>query len=68
VVADTICNGARDYFPRTDEGGDPINALAIGISIRSIAPRRIERTRQEPLKEISQLDLVISEPMPKNSR
>jgi len=23
-----ICNGARDYFPRTDEGGDPINALA----------------------------------------
>jgi bcr-type benzoyl-CoA reductase subunit C len=28
VVADTICNGARDYFPRTDEGGDPINALA----------------------------------------
>ncbi|MGZ6202322.1 MAG: 2-hydroxyacyl-CoA dehydratase subunit D [Thermodesulfobacteriota bacterium] len=28
VVADTICNGARDYFPRTDEGGDPIVALA----------------------------------------
>ena len=28
VVADTICNGARDYFPRTDEGGDPIHALA----------------------------------------
>ena len=28
VVADTICNGARDYFPRTDEGGDPIIALA----------------------------------------
>jgi bcr-type benzoyl-CoA reductase subunit C len=28
VVADTICNGARDYFPRTDEGGDPIRALA----------------------------------------
>jgi len=28
VVADTICNGTRDYFPRTDEGGDPINALA----------------------------------------
>jgi benzoyl-CoA reductase subunit C len=28
VVADTICNGARDYFPRTDVGGDPINALA----------------------------------------
>ncbi len=28
VVADTICNGARDYFPRTDEGRDPINALA----------------------------------------
>ncbi|MEW6374305.1 MAG: 2-hydroxyacyl-CoA dehydratase family protein, partial [Thermodesulfobacteriota bacterium] len=28
VVADTICNGARDYFPRTDEGGDPIDALA----------------------------------------
>ena len=27
VVADTICNGARDYFPRTDVGGDPINAL-----------------------------------------
>jgi bcr-type benzoyl-CoA reductase subunit C len=28
VVADTICNGARDYFPRTDVGGDPIGALA----------------------------------------
>ena len=28
VVADTICNGARDYFPRTDEGRDPISALA----------------------------------------
>ena len=28
VVADTICNGARDYFPRTDEGGDPVHALA----------------------------------------
>jgi benzoyl-CoA reductase subunit C len=28
VVADTICNGARDYFPQTDEGGNPIDALA----------------------------------------
>jgi benzoyl-CoA reductase subunit C len=28
VVADTICNGARDYFPLTDEGRDPIDALA----------------------------------------
>ncbi|MGB9627948.1 MAG: 2-hydroxyacyl-CoA dehydratase subunit D [Thermodesulfobacteriota bacterium] len=28
VVADTICNGARDYFPRTDEGGNPIDQLA----------------------------------------
>jgi bcr-type benzoyl-CoA reductase subunit C len=28
VVADTICNGARDYFPKADGGGDPINALA----------------------------------------
>jgi benzoyl-CoA reductase/2-hydroxyglutaryl-CoA dehydratase subunit BcrC/BadD/HgdB len=28
VVADTICNGARDYFPRTDVGGDPIAALS----------------------------------------
>ncbi|HXX33846.1 MAG TPA: 2-hydroxyacyl-CoA dehydratase family protein [Thermodesulfobacteriota bacterium] len=28
VVADTICNGARDYFPRTDEGEGPIRALA----------------------------------------
>jgi benzoyl-CoA reductase/2-hydroxyglutaryl-CoA dehydratase subunit BcrC/BadD/HgdB len=28
VVADTICNGARDYFPRTDVGRDPIDALA----------------------------------------
>jgi len=28
VVADTICNGARDYFPKTDVGGDPIGALA----------------------------------------
>ena len=28
VVADTLCNGARDYFPKTDVGGDPIDALA----------------------------------------
>jgi bcr-type benzoyl-CoA reductase subunit C len=28
VVADTICNGARDYFPQTDEGGDPVDALS----------------------------------------
>ncbi|HSB04756.1 MAG TPA: 2-hydroxyacyl-CoA dehydratase family protein [Thermodesulfobacteriota bacterium] len=28
VVADTICNGTRDYFPRTDEGGDSIDALS----------------------------------------
>jgi benzoyl-CoA reductase subunit C len=28
VVADTICNGARDYFPKTDVAGDPIAALA----------------------------------------
>lgn len=28
VVADTICNGARDYFPKTDVEGDPIDALA----------------------------------------
>ena len=28
VVADTICNGARDYFPRTEVGGDPIEALS----------------------------------------
>ncbi len=28
VVADTICNGTRDYFPKTDVGGDPIDALA----------------------------------------
>jgi len=28
VVVDTICNGTRDAFPHTDEGGDPIDALA----------------------------------------
>jgi benzoyl-CoA reductase subunit C len=28
VVADTICNGARDYFPKADSGGNPIEALA----------------------------------------
>jgi benzoyl-CoA reductase/2-hydroxyglutaryl-CoA dehydratase subunit BcrC/BadD/HgdB len=28
VVADTICNGARDYLPRTDEGSSPTGALA----------------------------------------
>jgi bcr-type benzoyl-CoA reductase subunit C len=28
VVADTICNGARDYFPHTEVGGDPIDALS----------------------------------------
>jgi len=29
VVADTICNGARDYFPRTEMRGDPMDALAL---------------------------------------
>ena len=28
VVADTTCNGTRDSLPRTEEGGDPIKALA----------------------------------------
>jgi bcr-type benzoyl-CoA reductase subunit C len=28
VVADTLCNGARDSLPKTDVGGDPIDALA----------------------------------------
>jgi len=28
VVADTICNGARDHFPLTDVGRDPIDALS----------------------------------------
>ena len=28
VVVDTICNGTRDYFPLTDVGGDPIEALS----------------------------------------
>jgi benzoyl-CoA reductase/2-hydroxyglutaryl-CoA dehydratase subunit BcrC/BadD/HgdB len=28
VVADTLCNGARDSLPRTDVGGDPLRALA----------------------------------------
>jgi benzoyl-CoA reductase subunit C len=28
VVADAICNGTRDSLPRTDEGGDPIDALS----------------------------------------
>ena len=28
VVADTLCNGARDHFPHTDVGGDPIDALS----------------------------------------
>ena len=27
VVADTLCNGTRDYFPRTDVEGNPIEAL-----------------------------------------
>lgn len=28
VVADVFCNGARDHFPATDLGGDPIDKLA----------------------------------------
>lgn len=28
VVADTICNGARDQLPKADEGKDPIAALS----------------------------------------
>jgi benzoyl-CoA reductase subunit C len=28
VVADAICNGARDHFPKTEVGGDPIDALS----------------------------------------
>ncbi len=28
VVVDTLCNGTRDFWPNTDVGGDPIDALA----------------------------------------
>jgi benzoyl-CoA reductase/2-hydroxyglutaryl-CoA dehydratase subunit BcrC/BadD/HgdB len=28
VVADTICNGARDHFPKTEVGRDPVDALS----------------------------------------
>jgi len=28
VVADTLCNGARDSFPKTEVGGDPMDALS----------------------------------------
>ena len=28
VVADALCNGARDHFPHTDVGGDPVDALS----------------------------------------
>ncbi len=28
VVADALCNGARDHFPLADVGGDPIEALS----------------------------------------
>jgi len=28
VVADALCNGARDHFPPADVGGDPIEALS----------------------------------------
>jgi len=28
VVVDTLCNGTRDYFPRTDTDEEPIKALA----------------------------------------
>jgi benzoyl-CoA reductase subunit C len=28
VVADALCNGARDHFPHTDVGGDPVEALS----------------------------------------
>ncbi len=28
VVADTICNGARDHFPKTEVGRDPVEALS----------------------------------------
>jgi benzoyl-CoA reductase subunit C len=28
VVADTICNGARDHLPKTETDGDPVDALS----------------------------------------
>ncbi|MBW1721501.1 MAG: 2-hydroxyacyl-CoA dehydratase [Deltaproteobacteria bacterium] len=39
VVADAVCNGARDTFPRTDETTDPIAALAERYLVKINCPK-----------------------------
>jgi len=45
VVADTICNGARDYFPKTDVGGDPIDALAQRYLVKINCPKTYRQNK-----------------------
>ena len=47
VVADTICNGARDYFPRTEVGGDPIDALSYRYLDKINCPKTYREKKAE---------------------
>jgi bcr-type benzoyl-CoA reductase subunit C len=45
VVADTICNGARDHFPKTDVGGDPVDALSRRYLERINCPKTYRKNK-----------------------
>jgi benzoyl-CoA reductase subunit C len=54
VVADSLCIGTRDYWPRTEVGGDPMKTLAH----RYLAKINCPRTYREKAGETYQEDLV----------
>jgi bcr-type benzoyl-CoA reductase subunit C len=51
VVADTVCNGARDYFPRTDTSGDPIAALGRRYLDKINCPKTYREKRADSFEQ-----------------
>jgi len=53
VVADGLCFGARMFWDLTDEGGDPMDAVARRTHQRWSCPRMVDRARrQERVREM----------------
>ncbi len=50
VVADTICNGTRDHFPKTDTGRDPIDALSHRYLEKVNCPKTYRENRTATLE------------------
>jgi len=51
VVADTVCNGTRDYWPTTEVGKDPLKALAERYLDKVNCPRTYRENKTQDLQE-----------------